>query len=176
MNSPHPPGITSAGNNYSPRTSALTLTCPHVILHVILHQVLNWSFLALRGDFNMNLAMHEEPQQLRIRTELLQGSMMRRFSSSVGVTRTGPGACRLTMDLYMQPAVPVPFGIRAMVGHQVRGREVQRQGCYMGEGSAAVMGQQRCTTGLGPGRGAHAKLLSLFCPRNRFSVFKLAGD
>ncbi|WIA11540.1 hypothetical protein OEZ85_011650 [Tetradesmus obliquus] len=83
-------------------------------------QVLNWSFLALRGDFNMNLAMHEEPQQLRIRTELLQGSMMRRFSSSVGVTRTGPGACRLTMDLYMQPAVPVPFGIRAMVGHQVR--------------------------------------------------------
>jgi hypothetical protein len=68
----------------------------------------------------MNLAMHEEPQQLRIRTELLQGSMMRRFSSSVGVTRTGPGACRLTMDLYMQPNVPVPFGIRHMVGHQVR--------------------------------------------------------
>jgi hypothetical protein len=81
--------------------------------------VLNWSFLALRGDFNMNLAMHEEPQQLRIRTELLQGSMMRRFSSSVGVTRIGPGACRLTMDLYMQPTVPVPFGIRHMVGHQV---------------------------------------------------------
>jgi hypothetical protein len=87
---------------------------------VSLLQVLNWSFLALRGDFNMNLAMHEEPQQLRIRTELLQGSMMRRFSSSVGVTRTGPGACRLTMDLYMQPNVPVPFGIRHMVGHQVR--------------------------------------------------------
>jgi hypothetical protein len=24
------------------------------------------------------------------------------------VTRTGPGACRLTMDLYMQPTGPVP--------------------------------------------------------------------
>jgi hypothetical protein len=91
---------------------------PHSCMCTVL-QVLNWSFLALRGDFNMNLAMHEEPQQLRIRTELLQGSMMRRFSSSVGVTRTGPGACRLTMDLYMQPTVPVPFGIRHMVGHQV---------------------------------------------------------
>jgi hypothetical protein len=35
-------------------------------------QVLRWSFLALRGDFNVNLAMIEEPQKMQIRTEMLQ--------------------------------------------------------------------------------------------------------
>jgi hypothetical protein len=34
--------------------------------------VLRWSFLALRGDFNVNLAMIEEPQKMQIRTEMLQ--------------------------------------------------------------------------------------------------------
>lgn len=83
-------------------------------------QVLQWSFLALRGDFNMNLAMHEEPSKLQIRTEMLKGSMMRRFSSNVGVKPVGNGKCRLEMDLYMQPMIFVPFGIRHMVGSQVR--------------------------------------------------------
>ena len=35
-------------------------------------QVLRWSFLALRGDFNVSLAMHEEPAKMQIRTEMLQ--------------------------------------------------------------------------------------------------------
>lgn len=35
-------------------------------------QVLRWSFLALRGDFNVNLAMTEEPHKMQIRTEMLQ--------------------------------------------------------------------------------------------------------
>jgi hypothetical protein len=83
-------------------------------------QVLQWSFLALRGDFNMNLAMHEEPSKLQIRTEMLKGSMMRRFSSNVGVQPVGNGKCKLEMSLYMQPMIFVPFGIRHMVGSQVR--------------------------------------------------------
>jgi hypothetical protein len=40
-----------------------------LLIHV---QVLRWSFLALRGDFNVNLAMIEEPQKMQIRTEMLQ--------------------------------------------------------------------------------------------------------
>lgn len=57
---------------------------------------------------------------MRIRTEMLQGSMMRRFHSNVGVQQLGPKSCKLTMDLYIQPSIYVPFGIRHMVGHQVR--------------------------------------------------------
>jgi hypothetical protein len=34
--------------------------------------VLRWSFLALRGDFNVNLAMTEEPHKMQISTEMLQ--------------------------------------------------------------------------------------------------------
>eukprot|EP00775_Hariotina_reticulata_P006206 gene6206-6442_t len=81
-------------------------------------QVMNWSFLALRGDFSMNLAMHEEPGKMRIRTEMLHGSMMRHFSSSVGVQQLGPNSCRLEMQMYMQPSICVPFGIRHIVGGQ----------------------------------------------------------
>lgn len=35
-------------------------------------QVLRWSFLALRGDFNVNLAMTEEPHKMQITTEMMQ--------------------------------------------------------------------------------------------------------
>jgi hypothetical protein len=84
-------------------------------------QVLNWSFLALRGDFSMNLAMHEEPGQMRIRTEMLHGSMMRHFSSNVGVQQLGPNSCRLEMQMFMQPSIGVPLGFRHIVGGQVGG-------------------------------------------------------
>ena len=57
---------------------------------------------------------------MQIRTEMLKGSMMRRFSSSVGVEPVGSGKCRLEMSLFMQPMIFVPFGIRGMVGGQVR--------------------------------------------------------
>lgn len=50
----------------------------------------------------------------------LQGSMMRHFSSSVGVQRLGPNQCRLEMSLLMQPSIYIPFGVRHMVGGQVR--------------------------------------------------------
>lgn len=83
-------------------------------------QVLRWSFLALRGDFNVNLTMTEEPRKMQITTEMMQGSMMRRFSSRVGVQRLGPNQCRLEMSLLMQPNVYIPFGVRHMVGCQVR--------------------------------------------------------
>jgi hypothetical protein len=46
--------------------------------------------------------------------------MMRRFSSHVGVTRTGPSACCLEMTLLMQPNICVPLGVRHLVGGQVR--------------------------------------------------------
>lgn len=49
----------------------------------------------------------------------LQGSMMRHFSSSVGVQRLGPNHCRLEMSLMMQPSIYVPFGVRHMVSGQV---------------------------------------------------------
>lgn len=67
----------------------------------------------------MNLAMHEEPSKMQIHTEMLKGSMMRRFSSNVGVEPVGSGKCRLEMSLFMQPMIFVPFGIRGMVGSQV---------------------------------------------------------
>jgi len=35
-------------------------------------QVLRWSFLALRGDFNVNLTMTEEPRKMQITTEMMQ--------------------------------------------------------------------------------------------------------
>lgn len=76
--------------------------------------------MALRGDFSLHLLVTEEPALLAIRTEMTDGSMMRRFSSSVGVSPTGPGSCRLEMSLFMQPSICVPFGIRSMVGGQVR--------------------------------------------------------
>jgi hypothetical protein len=46
--------------------------------------------------------------------------MMRHFSSSVGVQRLGPNQCRLEMSLLMQPSIYIPFGVRHMVGGQVR--------------------------------------------------------
>ena len=45
---------------------------------------------------------------------------MRRFSSTVGVQRLGPNSCRLEMSLFMQPNICVPFGVRHIVGGQVR--------------------------------------------------------
>lgn len=84
-------------------------------------QVLAWSFLALRGDMALQLAMTEEPAARTIRTELLHGgSMVRRFSSCVGVHATGRARCRLEMQMLMQPGVAVPWGVRHMVGGQVR--------------------------------------------------------
>eukprot|EP00879_Flechtneria_rotunda_P007270 GHRR01007627.1.p1 GENE.GHRR01007627.1~~GHRR01007627.1.p1 ORF type:complete len:145 (+),score=28.97 GHRR01007627.1:687-1121(+) len=92
----------------------------HVPCVWLLLQVLHWNFLAVGGDFNMNLAIHEEPDKMQIRTEMLQGSMMRRFSSSVGIQSLGPQSCKLEMSMFMQPSIYVPFGIRHMVGSQVR--------------------------------------------------------
>jgi hypothetical protein len=46
--------------------------------------------------------------------------MMRHFSSRVGVQRLGPNQCRLEMSLLMQPSIYVPFGVRHMIGGQVR--------------------------------------------------------
>ena len=48
--------------------------------------------------------------------------MMRHFSSRVGVQRLGPNQCRLEMSLLMQPSIYIPFGVRHMVGGQVRTR------------------------------------------------------
>jgi ribosome-associated toxin RatA of RatAB toxin-antitoxin module len=104
----------NAGVKMSQVVGRVNQTTTHV------KQVLRWSFLALRGDFNVNLAMIEEPQKMQIRTEMLQGSMMRHFSSSVGVQRLGPNQCRLEMSLLMQPSIYVPFGVRHMVSGQVR--------------------------------------------------------
>ena len=42
------------------------------VSRVLLLQVLRWSFLALRGDFNVQLAMTEEPRKMQIHTELMQ--------------------------------------------------------------------------------------------------------
>lgn len=63
----------------------LTVACPPP--HSL--QVLRWSFLALRGDFNVNLAMIEEPQKMQIRTEMLQVGTAR-----TGMRRSGPGRVR----------------------------------------------------------------------------------
>ncbi|KAF8070913.1 hypothetical protein HT031_000994 [Scenedesmus sp. PABB004] len=84
------------------------------------NQVLAWNFLALRGDFNLALSMQEDPGRMSIDTQLLDGGMMRSFTSSVGVRRLGRGRCRLEMSLYMKPSLFVPPGIRHMVGGQVR--------------------------------------------------------
>jgi len=58
------------------------------------------------------------------------GSMMRHFSSNVGVQQLGPnqlwdwtGVCRM----FMQPSMCVPFGIRHIVGGQVGGLYRQKQ-------------------------------------------------
>jgi hypothetical protein len=197
-------------------------------------QVLRWSFLALRGDFHLDLAMTEEPHKMQIKTEMLQvggaaaagaaaaaatwrwhnyrtgravkaqcvgaagllwrsrqlrvcrgyappicllkdprtqqalqnapdalsvvvfllcvpvvccravlhpqGSMMRRFSSYVGVQRLGPNQCRLEMSLLMQPNIYVPFGVRHMIGGQVRRRAcaVKEQACFCKAGCACL--------------------------------------
>lgn len=62
---------------------------------------------------------------------------MRHFSSRVGVQRLGPNQCRLEMSLLMQPSIYIPFGVRHMVGGQVRTRrrqqqQQQQQGCGVG--------------------------------------------
>ncbi|GBF92442.1 hypothetical protein Rsub_04546 [Raphidocelis subcapitata] len=84
------------------------------------HQVLSWNFLALRGDMHLKLDQMEDPAALTINTELTSGTMMRAFRSRVGVRETAPGVCELEMEMFMQPAIFVPFGIRHMVGGQVR--------------------------------------------------------
>jgi len=38
----------------------------------------------------------------------------------VGVRDKGEGVCELEMEMFMQPSIYVPFGIRSMVGGQVR--------------------------------------------------------
>lgn len=83
-------------------------------------QVLAWNFLALRGDMHLKLTQQEDPRALTINTELTSGTMMRRFRSRVGVRPKAPGVCELEMEMFMQPNIYVPFGIRHMVGGQVR--------------------------------------------------------
>lgn len=56
----------------SSTSTTLTRGLVCVPLAPLLVQVLRWSFLALRGDFNVSLAMHEEPAKMQIRTEMLQ--------------------------------------------------------------------------------------------------------
>lgn len=46
--------------------------------------MLQWNFLALRGDMHLQLAQHEDPKALTIRTELTGGTMMRNFRSRCG--------------------------------------------------------------------------------------------
>ncbi|KIZ02432.1 hypothetical protein MNEG_5524 [Monoraphidium neglectum] len=84
------------------------------------HQVLSWNFLALRGDMHLQLAQLEDPKALTIKTELTKGTMMRNFRSRVGVRQKAPGKCELEMEMFVQPNIFVPFGIRGMVGGQVR--------------------------------------------------------
>lgn len=45
------------------------------------HQVLQWSFLALRGDMHLALDQREDPRALTISTEMTGGTMMRQFRS-----------------------------------------------------------------------------------------------
>lgn len=87
------------------------------------HQRLKWNFLAIGGEFSMNLTMTEDPQRLSIDTQMLQGSLMRNFHSQVGVKPLdgSPGSyCQVDMRLFMQPKVFVPSPIRPMVGRQVQ--------------------------------------------------------
>ncbi|KAI8470768.1 MAG: hypothetical protein J3K34DRAFT_249615 [Monoraphidium minutum] len=69
---------------------------------------------------HLQLAQQEDPRALTITTELTRGTMMRKFRSRVGVREKAPGVCELEMEMFMQPAIFVPFGIRHMVGGQVR--------------------------------------------------------
>ncbi|GBF95855.1 hypothetical protein Rsub_08446 [Raphidocelis subcapitata] len=84
------------------------------------HQVLTWSFLALRGDMHLRLLQREDAGARGITTQLQSGTMMRSFRSSVSVTEAGPGMSRVEMQLFMAPAIFVPPLVRAMVGAQVR--------------------------------------------------------
>ncbi|KAI8468723.1 MAG: hypothetical protein J3K34DRAFT_470605 [Monoraphidium minutum] len=50
-------------------------------IHQSIHQVLQWNFLALRGDMHMYLEQEEDAKALEITTQLNRGTMMRRFRS-----------------------------------------------------------------------------------------------
>lgn len=43
--------------------------------------MLQWGFLALRGDMHFHLVQTEEPENFVITTQLDRGTMMRNFSS-----------------------------------------------------------------------------------------------
>eukprot|EP00877_Chromochloris_zofingiensis_P008664 jgi/Chrzof1/4050/Cz13g18150.t1 len=83
-------------------------------------QVLQWNFLAIHGNFQMQLLQNEDPNSMNIKTEMVEGSMIKRFHSHVVVKPAGPNRCQLEMSMFMQPNIFVPFGIRHLVGGQVR--------------------------------------------------------
>jgi hypothetical protein len=84
------------------------------------HQTVQWGFLALRGDMHLILEQTEDRGRLTIDTRLSSGTMMRNFRSRVGVRDKAPGVCELEMEMFVAPSIYVPFGIRHMVGGQVR--------------------------------------------------------
>lgn len=104
----------NAGVKQSQVLAKVSPTTSHV------KQVVRWSFLALHGDFSLNLSVIEDGPSKTITTQLMQGSGMRHFSSWVGVQPLGPRGCRLEMSLLMAPAIYVPGPVRHMVGGQVR--------------------------------------------------------
>lgn len=50
---------------------------------------------------------------------MTEGGFMRRFSSCMSVKPLGPDSCRMEMHMLMQPSIPVPMGIKSLVGAQV---------------------------------------------------------
>lgn len=148
-------------------------------------QVMGWGFLALRGNFTLQLTMHEDARARTVHTEMTsqaptaesskdtspasspassrsnsfssdasgsisgrsnasggtpeasppaspgsadgseaggngRGGFMKRFSSRMTVQELGPDSALLEMQLFMLPSIYVPFGIRSLVGGQVR--------------------------------------------------------